>query len=159
MKRLVLLCGVAGSGKSTYIKNHCPYKGAYILECDIFRKKVTGSYKIMPKDPYKEVYDVVIARAKELCEENDDVDVVIDSTFITKERREYFVKRLPGFDSYELFILHTNDPKINLKKNKMRIKEKRVPDDVIIKMWNSYEAPDEEEKKFYNLINVIEITD
>jgi len=159
MKRLVLLCGVAGSGKSTYIKNHNPYNGAHILECDIYRKKVTGSFRIMPKDTYKEVYDVVIEDAKKLCEENKNIDIIIDSTFITKSRREYFVKKLPGFDSYELMIFHTSDPKINLKKNKMRDKEKWVPDDVVVEMRNKYEAPDDEEKKFYNSINVIEVTD
>lgn len=159
MKRLVLLCGVAGSGKSTFIKLHNPYKDAHVLECDLYRKKVTGSFKIMPKDPYKEVYDVVIEAAKKLYEENKNVNIIIDSTFITKARRDYFVSRLPGFDSYELYILHTSDPKINLKKNKMRDPEKRVPENVVIDMWNKYEAPDDEEREFYDVINVIEVTE
>ena len=159
MKRLVLLCGVAGSGKSTYIKLNNPYKDAHILECDVYRKRVTGSYRIMPKDTYKEVYDVVIRDANKLCEENENIDVIIDSTFLTKARRNYFVEKLPGFDSYELIILHTSDPAINLKKNKLREEEKWVPEKTILEMWHSYEEPDEEEKKFYNLINIIEVVD
>lgn len=159
MKKLVLLSGVAGSGKSTYIKKHNPYPGSIILECDAYRKKVTGSFKVMPKDTYKEVYDVVIKEANALKDQNKDIVLIIDSTFLTKERRNYFMERLKGFDEYELIIFHTSSPEINLKKNKMRSEEKRVPEDVVVQMWNSFETPDEEEKKLYNKINVIEITE
>ncbi|MCB9499030.1 MAG: hypothetical protein H6689_00590 [Erysipelotrichaceae bacterium] len=49
-------------------------------------------------------------------------------------------------------MFHTNDIKFNLENNKKRIKDKRVPEDVILKMVDLYEPLDDATRKRFDKV-------
>jgi predicted kinase len=81
--------GVAGSGKSTYAKAYAEkHPNTHIIDTDETRKRITGSYHIFT-DPISLIWDAMIADANNYLETHEDCIVIIDSTFLTDERRMY----------------------------------------------------------------------
>lgn len=60
MNKLIITCGISGSGKSTWTKKYHPY--AYIINPDSIRKELTGNVSDQSKN--KEVFEVAY---KSLC--------------------------------------------------------------------------------------------
>ena len=145
MKKLILVCGPAAIGKSTwshgYQMRH-PDEKVVILSADEVRKELYGSYKSFPpNNNMMIVYDEMIDRAKKLCEENESITVLFDTTMLYDERRLYFRRHLTCFDRYTLILLKLHDYELCIKRNKMREEEKWVPEDVIRDMAVSYMDP------------------
>lgn len=161
MKKLVIVAGLPGSGKSTYLNSHYNKENCYHFDSDETRKKMYGTYLHFPEDMY-DIYNTMINDANlkygELVEEGkNDFTFLMDSTFLDNYRRLYYVKHLKKFDYYELLMFKTNDINFNLANNKKRIKDKWVPEDVIFKMVDQYEEPNEEVKNIFNEIKIIRV--
>jgi len=141
MKELVMISGLPGSGKSTYLREHIKeYKNPIRIDSDETRRKMFGSYLIFPKNMY-EIYDHMIDIANNLYDKYKDKDltIIMDSTFLDNYKKEHFIKKLKKFDYYKLIIFKSTDLNFNFNNNKKRIKEKWVPEDVIIKMTKEIE--------------------
>lgn len=130
MKNLILMAGIPGSGKSTwcaeYKKTH---KNVFIIDTDETRKQITGSYLIFP-DRMEVIYDEMIRQSNEIFAKYDDCTVIEDSIFLEDYRRKYYMDRLKWYDHSTLFMIKMHDYSICYKRNKMRIKDKWVPDEV-----------------------------
>ena len=128
MKKLILVCGPAAIGKSTwshgYERSH-PDEKVVILSADEVRKELYGSYKSFP--PNNNMMIVY--------------EEMIDTTMLYDERRLYFRRHLTCFDHYTLILLKLHDYELCIKRNKMREEEKWVPEDVIRDMGKSYMDP------------------
>lgn len=142
MKQLIILAGLPGSGKSTYVKEHYKGDNVFIIDSDETRRQMFGSYLIFPKNMY-EIYDEMIKEGNEIYDKHDDLILIMDSTFLDNYRRNHYLDNLKKFDKYTIIMFHTNDINFNLKNNKNRIKEKWVPESVIFNMINQYEPLDE----------------
>ncbi len=159
MKKLIVLAGLPGSGKSTYIKENFNYPNCFHFDSDETRRKMYGTYLHFPENMY-DIYNTMISDANlkydELVKDNqDDFIFIMDSTFLDNKRRMHYVNNLRKFDYYELIMFKTNDINFNLRNNKKRIKDKWVPEDVIFNMVKQYEEPSEEVKKAFNEIKTI----
>ncbi len=159
MKKLIVLAGIPGSGKSTYVKENYSSNNCYHFDSDETRKKMYGTYLHFPKDMY-DIYNTMIkdanAKYDELVNNNvNDFIMIMDSTFLDNKRRMHYYNNLRKFDEYELVMFITNDINFNLRNNKLRIKDKWVPEDVILRMTKEYEEPSNEVKKAFNKITKI----
>lgn len=143
MKTLVIGAGLPGSGKSTYIKEHFKNGLVYHIDSDETRREMFGSYLTFPKNMY-EIYDQMIVEGNAFykAHEKEDFTLIMDSTFLDNYRRNYYLDRLPKFDKTILLLFKSKDIHWNLENNKKRIKEKWVPEDVILRMSHEYEDPD-----------------
>ncbi len=159
MKKCIVLAGLPGSGKSTWINENFKSNLDFHFDSDETRREMYGTYLHFPKDMY-EIYNHMIDVANEkydsLVESGiNDFTFIMDSTFLDNKRRMHYYNRLHKFDYYELVMFITRDINFNLANNKKRIKDKWVPEDVILRMQGEYEEPNEEVLKHYNKITKV----
>ena len=154
MKKLILMAGVAGSGKSTWSRAYAKeHPNTFVIDTDDTRKSLTGSYLVFT-DPVTLSYDEMIRQANEILAREEECTVIIDSTFLTDERRLYFLSRLKGYDRLEHFMVKFHDYSVVFEHNKSRQKDKWVPDEVIEKMIQRYENPSPEVEKLFDKITI-----
>ena len=155
MRHLILMGGVAGSGKSTYAKAYAEkHPNTHIIDTDETRKRITGSYHIFT-DPVSLIWDAMIADANNYLETHEDCIVIIDSTFLTDERRMYYLNRLKGYDKLTHIMIRFHDYSACYRRNHERAREKWVPENVIKDMIASYVYPSPEvAKRFDEIIEV-----
>ena len=150
MKRLIIIAGLPGTGKSTfsntYFKNN-----SIIISSDEIRFKHTGDYSVLLND-MSIVYKEMCALANEAFLKNENIDVILDSTMLNDERRNFFLDRIKGQDETLLYLLKVRDINTILERNKKRPKDKWVPEDIIYSMNSNYKLPSEDNKKRYNKI-------
>lgn len=148
MNTLVLLSGVAGSGKSSFAKEY--FKGAKVISSDEIRYSLTSSYHILLKD-MNIVYDKMIEETNDLFKSNKDITIVLDSTFLDDSRREYFLSRIKGQDKTILIMLRVPLEEI-IRRNKNRKEDKVVPEQVIREMYSRFSYPKQENISHYDEI-------
>lgn len=155
MHNLILMCGIPGSGKSTWCKEYqSKHPNTFIIDTDETRKKITGSYLIFP--PKMEmIYDEMIKETNEIFEKYEDCTVIEDSIFLEEYRRRYYMERIKHVDHSMLFMIKMHDYSICYKQNKMRPKDKWVPDEVMDKMINeTYVDPSPETAALFDEVRV-----
>lgn len=148
MNTLVLLSGVAGSGKSRFAKEY--FKDAKIISSDEIRYSLTSSYHVLLKD-MNIVYDKMIEETNDLFKSNKDLTIVLDSTFLDDSRREYFLSRIKGQDKTILIMLKVPLEEI-IRRNKNRKEDKVVPIEVIRDMYSRFSYPKKENISHYDEI-------
>lgn len=148
MNTLVLLSGVAGSGKSSFAKEY--FKDAKVISSDEIRYSLTSSYNILLKD-MNIVYDKMIEETNDLFKSNKDITIVLDSTFLDDSRREYFLSRIRGQDKTILIMLRVPLEEI-IRRNKNRKEDKVVPEQVIREMYSRFSYPKQENISHYDEI-------
>lgn len=145
MKKLILVCGPAGIGKSTWSKNYAathPEEKVAVVAADDVRKDMYGGYDKFPPDgKMMHVYKEMVNRAHALAKENESISVILDTTMLYDERRLFFVRALKEFDFYSLTLLKLHDYNACLIRNKQRRKDKWVPENVILDMASHYCDP------------------
>jgi len=159
MQKLILVCGPAAIGKSTYCagyaKSH-PDENVFVIAADEVRRELFGTYRQFP--PGRDmsiIYEEMIRRAKRLCKETENLTVMLDTTLLYDDRREYFVQELPEFDCFVLTLLKMHDYTQCLIRNKQRTEDKWVPEDVILDMAKHYNDPSEHTKAMFNSVEEV----
>jgi predicted kinase len=82
---VVMVCGLPGVGRTTFVKELAPWMRAVILSTDKIRKELIPR----PKYDWKErklIYDILIFFAKYLCEAG--VNCILDATLIKQKSRQ-----------------------------------------------------------------------
>lgn len=148
MNTLVLLSGVAGSGKSSFAKEY--FKDAKVISSDEIRYSLTSSYHVLLKD-MNIVYDKMIEETNDFFKSNKDITIVLDSTFLDDSRREYFLSRIKGQDKTILIMLRVPLEEI-IRRNKNRKEDKVVPEQVIKEMYSRFSYPKQENISHYDEI-------
>jgi predicted kinase len=156
VKKLILVCGPAGIGKSTfcrdYIRAHCD-EIVKIVSSDEVRREICGSYqKFPPNKNMLPIYDGMLEEARRYYDDNSNVTIIFDTTMLYDERRLFFVNNLPKFDETDLYLLKLHDYSICLQRNKMRRRDKWVPDEVILDMIKHYMDPTPETAKHFTKV-------
>ena len=149
-----MLAGIGGTGKSTYARSLNLDGITKIVSSDEIRYSITGAYNIL-LDDMNIVYNKMIETANKYLREYDDINVILDSTFLDDNRRNYFIDRLEGYEKLDLIMLKAHDNSIIFKRNHMRIKEKWVPLEVLEKMIKKYQNPSEEYINRYSSIREV----
>ncbi len=156
MRKLILLAGLPGTGKSYYAQS-IKDENCHIISSDETRFAITHDYRVILED-MNIVYDKMIETANALLNNNENITVVLDSTFLDDKRRNYFLDKIKGADYIQLVMLKANIDTI-LARNHKRTEEKWVPEDVILSMMERYKDPSPDNVYRYNFIKVVYVND
>lgn len=156
MRKLILLAGLPGTGKSYYAQS-IKDENCHIISSDETRFAITHDYRVILED-MNIVYDKMIETANALLNNNENITVVLDSTFLDDKRRNYFLDKIKGADYIQLVMLKANINTI-LARNHKRQEEKWVPEDVILSMMERYKDPSSDNIYRYNFIKVVYVDD
>lgn len=138
------MCGIPGSGKSTWIKHNLPKLNNYtcVVSRDVIRFDM-----VKEDEPYfskeKAVYKKFIEEIK-FCLATKDNDVIVDATHLTKGSRSKLLNALKGsLDGVNIIAIVIYVPlEVALQQNKNRIGTRGyVPSNVIINMFEQFEIP------------------
>lgn len=155
MTYLYMLCGVPGSGKSTFARSFSfNVKSEYISRDEI-------RFKILKEDEdyfshEDEVVTIFHNRIADLLKNN--INVIADATHNTKKARFNFLHALEtlgvNFEEVNIIPIYMNTSLENcLINNKKRTGKACVPDDVVMRMYNASQKPNYNEH--YNYYHII----
>ena len=154
MAKLIIMCGLAGCGKSTFVKKHMDSNlDIYVSRDDIrFSLLKEGDDYFAMED---EVWIQYIAAINAGLRKGR--TVWADATHLNKKARLKLLHALYPTPT-EIEVIYIKVPlEIALDQNKRREGRAKVPEDAIYRMWNSIEEPEFHEGRFtYNKIYIKE---
>ncbi len=103
---MVIVCGLPGSGKTTFAKKLSPSINAIVLSTDKIRKELIAS-PTYGKGERRLIYDVMILLAKYLYDSG--INCILDATFNREESRIEVKKKL-GIPDKEFFVIECMCP-------------------------------------------------
>ena len=133
------LCGLPGSGKSTWANANKDKLNAVIHSSDAIRDQL-GDINDQSKNEL--VFKILHNRVKEdlLCGQN----VIVDATGLNRKKRKYFIDYVLRNVPCEKVCVLFATPIISCRKNN-RNRDRQVPDDVITRMVKSFNVPCKQE--------------
>ena len=142
-KRLYLMMGVPGSGKSTYAKNILKYGDIYVSRDEIRYSLLTDEDDYFAKE--NEVIRTFIENIdKSLVMEEYCGDVYADATHLSPKSRAQVLNQLKNKD--KISVIYLDIPlNIVLERNAQREGRALVPENVVRRMYNSIILPTKEE--------------
>ena len=139
-KRVFLLCGAPGSGKSTWIKKQIE------TESGIWCSRDNVRYSLLKdEDEYfakeNQVFTTWINNIQQALNNNVE-NVYIDATHLNEASRNKTLSHLTIPDNYNLIAVCFRPPLSTcLERNAKRQGRERVPDHVVRSMYNRYTKP------------------
>ena len=134
--RLILLCGIPGSGKTTIGKATGARLSRHVhVQTDAIRAMV-GTAEYTPGES-KFVYAAVTSVAEEALSHG--YDVVLDATFPREEFRRAALSRLDELFERSLVVWVWCDPMVAYQRNSQRAE--KVPFESFMRLWRSFEPP------------------
>ena len=152
MNRLIVLSGVPGSGKSYFSASlkKAVKKHVYIISSDELRLNILGNQQDLSEDEliWKIYYSLI-----EVYSVDKDAIVILDATHSKKIYRLDNIKPFkPLYDQVDLVCFRL-DKELVLEQNKGR--DNPIPKDSLLRLIDQFEMPDEEERNFYNHVDII----
>lgn len=151
MADLYLMCGIPGSGKSTWLKNHLkPEVKNHIVSRDEIRfslLKDGEDYFSKEEEVYKQFWHDISSYL------NEGYNVFADQTSLTPKSRKYLIDHVSGYDNINAIWMNT-PTEVALARNENRKGRAHVPKTAIINMSKRFTIPSFEEG--YNMIVEVE---
>ena len=152
-KNLFVMCGIPGSGKSTWISQNRP--NAYVISRDKVR------FSLVQEDqPYfsqeTKVFKTFIKQIQDALDSDDTPqDIYCDATHITKASRDKLFNAL-NLKNVENVIVIVLRPTLQetLRRNNLRVGRERVPESAIIRMWHQFQRPENDEDRIFDTMYV-----
>lgn len=153
MKKLILMCGIPASGKSTIADILSVYmNNAPIVSMDGIREMLFGTRKCQKQGDL--VYTLAVNKTIRLFQECD--IVIFDATNRTKKAREKLIEDIQTYYDCYVYCIFVNTPvDIALDRNSNRDESIQVPPAVIHHMYNTLQPPTNDE---YSYEKIFEIT-
>lgn len=155
MKTFILLSAIPGSGKSTWAKKYQElHPNTHIVSSDEIRVALWGK----PNDfrDEKRVWDTFLETINNYAATEESVTVIADATNLQNKFREMYFKSTPLFDRH-ILVLFKIPFEVCQMQNKMRSKDRVVPDHAMERLKEEYEDPTKEIINLYD--EYIEIHD
>lgn len=133
MVKFYLMCGLPGSGKSTYAEK-LKEEGVIIHSSDAVRKEL-GDINDQSKN--EEVFNILHKRIKDDLKNGK--SVCMDCTNLNRKRRVAFLKELKNIPCEKICILMATPYEICVAQNFGR--RRRVPSEVLWNMYKSFNVP------------------
>lgn len=157
MRSIYLMCGIPGSGKSTWVKDEISklrtstYK---VISRDVIRFKYlkdTDAYFVNEDRVFKEFIDEINSAI------TDNIDnIYIDATHITKGSRYKVLDKLSGLEKYNIFVVFFYcSIETAIKNNATRTGRACVPEDAIVNMYERLEIPNIDEYRRHPYYGVL----
>jgi len=142
---MIMMVGLPGSGKSTFAnaiavrRNKTGFTYPVIYSSDKIREELYGDESIQGDS--QSIFTLLHRRIKDALRAG--YDVIYDATNISKKKRIAFLSELKKINCQPICIVIATDLDQCLKNNAKR--ERKVPWEVIFKMWNNYNPPHKNE--------------
>ena len=141
-KRVFLVCGCPGSGKSTWVQERIANYGGYHISRDKIRfamlDKYGGDYFAhedeVIKTFYKDINDLL--DSDEQC-----MDIYVDATHLTRSARSNVLSKLHLQDAYVIAVWFDVPIELCKYRNKLRTGRAVVPDKTIEDMYARMRKP------------------
>lgn len=149
-KNLILMMGIPGSGKSTFLKEKCNSKTDIIVS----RDKIRFS-RLSEKDEYfaneQEVWKEYIETLKVFLTDNRYENVIADATHLNPRSRDKVLNALADvLNEIDIYLLWVNvSLETALERNAQRKGRALVPESAIRNMYRNLESPIPREGFFY----------
>lgn len=127
MAKLVILSGIPGCGKSTFINNYHWGGPVVVLSTDQIRKTLTGDASCLEKDDMVWKYIYALLQSPPV-----NATYVVDATNLVLKRRKSYLQFKNKFTSIALWYLAV-DLDVALHRNATR--DRHVPEHVIRNMY------------------------
>ena len=142
MKKIKILAGVAGVGKSNYVNQH-KKDNDLVLSSDQLRIEMYGNLEEGNKYP-GEVFTELNNRLRQAIKTHDG-DIYYDTTAVSRKQRAGLykqIKKTAELNDYEIEVVLLHKPLEQIKEqNNERTGFARVPDDVVERMYKALQAP------------------
>lgn len=152
MSTLIMLYGIAGSGKSTWAKKYIEtHPFTILISSDAVRKEITGSVSDTSQD-YR-VWTEIKRRINVSL--NKGHDTILDATNLKKRNRDAVINQLPANAdvSFKIFDISPEEAKKRIKEDLEKgIDRSRVPEDVIDRMHEDFKQNIQEIRNGYILL-------
>ena len=141
---VTFMCGISGSGKSTYISTH--HKDDVIISLDTLRELMNGNREDQITNRGQ-----ILQLAKEKLKEGlrAKKNIVLDATHIRKDLRGMFIDICHAYNALTIIKCFIVSDKLLRERNNKR--KTPVPDFVIDKQIKSYEYPTRDETHLFYL--------
>lgn len=155
-KRFVIMCGLPGSGKTTYRKANYPESMFVSISTDDIIETIKPSdvsYEQAFSSYYKHANRLMHEKLQKALKAGD--SIVWDQTNITKNKRKKIFSLIP--DDYLVTLVIINISKeLYIKRNETR-KDKKLSSKTLNQLYDSYQYPDAYELSEYKTHQVINI--
>ena len=141
MKTLIMLSAVPAAGKSTWAKKYQEtHPNTYIVSSDDVRIEVCGNYRDHSRQA--EVWALFEKRIHEYGA-IDNATVILDALNDVNPVRLKYLSPTPEFDK-KILVLFPSTLEKSQKYNGQRDEEVQVPPDILVDLYNKFEAPSQE---------------
>ena len=141
MKTLIMLSAVPAAGKSTWAKKYQEtHPNTYIVSSDDVRIEVCGNYRDHSRQA--EVWALFEKRIHEYGA-IDNATVILDALNDVNPVRLKYLTTTPEFDK-KILVLFPSTLEKSQKYNGQRDEEVQVPPDILVDLYNKFEAPSQE---------------
>lgn len=141
-KKVFLLCGIPGSGKSTWVKNRInKYGGKHISRDEIRFSMLKEDDDYFAKE--NQVFKEFVRRANEAILNDKILNVYIDATHLNKKSRAKTQRelQLAGYTGQFIAVYFDVPIEICKARNNMRTGRELVPETVMDNMLKSFSKP------------------
>jgi predicted kinase len=143
-KKVYILSGIPGSGKSTWARNNITPGAEWISRDNVRFAIVKEDEEYFSHED--EVFDTFIAYINQTLENPDIHTIFIDATHLNKSSRSKTLNKIKKVNIEELNCVCFNTPiEICQERNSLRTGRAKVPTSVIDNMFNSYKYPTADE--------------
>ena len=133
--KVMLLCGLPGSGKSTWAKA----QKATTISSDAIRAELYGSEEAQGDG--REVFSLFYKRAEDAL--NNAESIVLDATNTSRKARSYGIALAKKYNCEVIAVVFTANADVCLKQQLKRTRQ--VPEFVVRRMAEKWEEPSVEE--------------
>ena len=131
-QEVIIMCGIPGTGKDTFIKKYYPNHAVICLD------DIRNELKLKPKENESKVYEVAKTKAKNYLRNN--IPFIWNATSITPLTRGNNIELFHDYKAYvKIIYLETNYDECIIRNNN---RQRTVPIDVINKMIDSLVIPE-----------------
>ena len=140
MATLIVMCGPAGSGKSTWASNYrMDHPEFSYVSTDQIRGELWGDEGL--QDNPGRVFEVAFYRLKKALRHGE--DVIFDATNLTRRDRREVLWQIRGIDCVKMCVVMKATPNECIERQDMRARH--VPAAVIERQFHKWQMPTEDE--------------
>lgn len=141
-KRLFLLCGCPGCGKSTWARQRIKRYGGYHISRDEIRFTLLDERGGDYFDYENEVIRTFISQINELLDSDEECcDIYVDATHLTNHSRNQIMCQLHLNDAYKIAVWFSIPLIVCKYRNNQRTGRARVPTETVENMYNRAVPP------------------
>lgn len=138
------MCGVPGSGKSTWVRERIAKYGGYHISRDTIRFAILDKYGGDYFSHEDEVINTFYDNINELLDSDEEcMDIYVDATHLTRAARLNVLNKIHKDNAYLIAVWFDVPLELCLYRNNQRTGRAKVPAKTIGDMYNRFSKPSE----------------